>query len=141
MSQVFMKNTKNPLPHKAVNERVSIDLYARDRGCVAGNYRLLSRTAAVVARVSRTQCDSICYPQVLPYRLLRHRGRPNSRRSMASHSVLPTSVPPFMTIMWFAVLRIPQCVEAGNWGYNGTTKVNLIGGVGRAGRFEVHFVR
>ena len=48
--------------------------------------------------------------------------------------------PAFMTVAWFAVSGILQGVEADNWDYDGTTKVNLIGGVGRAGRFEVHFV-
>ena len=46
-----------------------------------------------------------------------------------------------MTVTWFAVSGIPQGVEAGNWDYDRITKVNLIGSVGRAGRFEVHFVR
>ena len=141
MSQDFVKKTtKSLFPYKAVNARDSGGLYARDRGCVADNNRLLSRTSAVVARVSREQCNRICYPQVVSYWLLWHRVRPNSKRSMVSHSVLPTSIP-FMTVAWFAVLGISQSGEAGYWDYDRKTKVNLIGGVGRAGRFEVHFVR
>ena len=131
MSQVFVKNTnKFPFPNEAIDARGALGLYARDRGYVAGNNRLLSRTSAFVARVSQTHCDSICDPQVEPYRLLWHQGRPNSRRSVESHSVLPTNVP-LMTVAWFAVSRIRQGAEAGNWGYEGKTKVNLIGGVER----------
>ena len=55
MNQVFMKNTKkSTFPYKAVNARGSGGIYARDRGFVAGNNLLLSRTAAVVARVHRS---------------------------------------------------------------------------------------
>ena len=129
MNQVFMKNTKkSTFPYKAVNARGSGGIYARDRGFVAGNNLLLSRTAAVVARVSQEQCNRICNSRVMPYRLLWYRGRPNSKRSMVSHSKTPTSVSPFMAVVWFAVLGISQGVEAGNRDYDGTTKVNLIGG-------------
>ena len=43
-------------------------------------------------------------------------------------------------VVCVAVSRVPQGAEAGNRDYNGTTKVNLIGGGGMADRFEVHFV-
>ena len=58
---------------------------------------------------------------------------------MASLSVLPTSVPS-MTVTWFAVSRILQGVEAGNWGYDGTTKVNLKSTSPPHTPDEVHFV-
>jgi hypothetical protein len=33
-----------------------------------------------------------------------------------------------MTVVWFAVSGMTKGVEADNWDYDGTTKVNLIGG-------------
>jgi hypothetical protein len=53
--------------------------------------------------------------------------------------VLPTE-PPLKTVALFAVSRIPKGVEAGNYGYDGTTEVNLKPTSPPPTPSEVHFV-
>ena len=57
-----------------------------------------------------------------------------------SHPVLPTSIHSFIKVAWFAASRLLQGVEVNDWDYGGTPKVNLMGSVGMAARFEVHLV-
>lgn len=74
---------------------------------MAGRNWLLGPAAAVVTIMLRAQHNSVSCLQVVSYELP-HRGRPNNRRDMASHCVLPAFIPPFMMVTQFVVSGITQ---------------------------------